>query len=98
MFQYHLKKNIHLSVIADWQSQNINIRIFKRKKKSVNLEQQSFLNWMFIKYYVFLSFGDDFERDTKAIHLKVKFKPTLFVPHINDVGKRERERESISFI
>lgn len=50
---------------------------------------------MFIKYYVFLSFGDDFERDTKAIHLKVKFKPTLFVPHINDVGKRERERERV---
>lgn len=53
---------------------------------------------MFIKYYVFLSFGDDFERDTKAIHLKVKFKPTLFVPHINDVGKREREREYIIYL
>lgn len=30
-------------------------------------------------------------RDTKATHLKVMFRPTLFVPHINDVGKRERE-------
>lgn len=56
------KKNIHLSVIADWQSQNINIQIFKREKNSVNLEQQRVLNWMFPKYCVFLSFGDVFKR------------------------------------
>lgn len=30
-------------------------------------------------------------RDKKAIRLIFKFRPTIFVPHINDVGKRERE-------
>lgn len=61
MFQYHLKKHSPFSycwlTISKYQHTNI-----QEGKNVVNLEQQRFLNWMFPKYCVFLSFGDDFKR------------------------------------
>lgn len=88
MFQYHLK-NIHLSVIADWQSQNINIQILKREKNLSKFraakvfELGCFPNTVFSYHLVMIL------RDTKVIHLIFKFRPTIFVPLISDVGKRE---------
>lgn len=61
MFQYHLKKHSPFSycwlTISKYQHTNI-----QEGKNFVNLEQQRFLNWMFPKDCIFLSFGDDFKR------------------------------------
>lgn len=61
MFQYHFKKHSPFSycwmTVSKYQHTNI-----QEGNISVNLEQQRFLNWMFPKYCVFLSFGDDFKR------------------------------------
>lgn len=92
MFQYHLKKHSAFSycwlTISKYQHTNI-----QEGNISVNLEQQRFLNWMFPKYCVFLSFDDDFKRH-KSNLLDFQVQAYHFCASYQWCGK---ERENISF-
>lgn len=96
MFQYHLKKHSPFSycwlTISKYQHTNI-----QEGKNSVNLEQQSFLSWIFPKYCVFLSFGDDFKRH-KSNPLDFQVQAYHFCASYQwCVGERERIHHSVTF-
>lgn len=96
MFQYHLKKHSPFSycwlTISKYQHTNI-----QEGKNLVNLEQQSFLNWVFPKYCVFLSFGDDFKRH-KSNPLDFQVQAYHFCASYQWYGEeRERIYHSVTF-
>lgn len=94
MFQYHLKKTFTFQLLL---IDNLKISVYKysREKNSVNLEQQRFFNWMFPKYCVSLSFGDDFKRH-KSNPLDFQVQACHFCASYQWCGE-ERDRENISF-